>query len=242
MIEHTSRAFEAELAELDAKIAEMAEMAVQQISRAMSALQNRDTNLADSVVMIDDTIDALQREIESRAILTIARRQPMAVDLRQIIGALHVSIDLERIGDLAENIANRARMLGEGVGPKNVLLGVQHIANLVIQQISDAADSYKRRNSDLALKVWSSDVEVDAAYDSLFRELLTYMMEDPRSITACTHLLFCIRHIERMGDHATNIAESVYYMALGQTLPTTRPKGRVELPIIAPDRKWQNAR
>lgn len=241
MVEHTSRAFEAELSVLNSKIAEMTDLAVQQITRAIAALKTRDTQLADSVIAIDDTIDALQREIEDRAILTIARRQPMAIDLREIIGALHVSIDLERIGDLAENIANRVRLLGEGFGPNNVLLGVEHIADLVIQQINEALDSYRRRDSDKAIKVWRSDVEVDAANDSLFRELLTYMMEDPRSITVCTHLLFCIKNIERMGDHATNIAESVYYMALGQTLPTARPKGGFEFPASAPDCRQQDS-
>jgi phosphate transport system protein len=166
----------------------------------------------------------LQREIEERAILTIARRQPMAVDLREI-GALRVSNDLERIGDLAKNIAKRVIALGSPTYPGRVIRGVEHMAELVLAQLKSVLDAYARRDTNAALAVWRADEEVDAVNNSLFRELLTYMMEDPRNITFCTHLLFCAKNIERMGDHATNIAETVYYIAEGRPLSGERPKG-----------------
>ena len=170
-------------------------------------------------------IDGLQREIEERAILTIARRQPMAVDLREIVGALRVSNDLERIGDLAKNIAKRVIALGPASYPTQVIRGVEHMADLVLGQLKQVLDAYARRDVPQAMEVWRGDEEIDAVNNSLFRELLTYMMEDPRNITFCTHLLFCAKNIERMGDHATNIAETVYYIAEGRALADERPKG-----------------
>ncbi len=170
-------------------------------------------------------MDALQREIEERAILTIARRQPMAVDLREIVGALRVSNDLERIGDLAKNIAKRVIALGPASYPTQVIRGVEHMADLVLGQVKQVLDAYARRDVPQAMEVWRGDEEIDAVNNSLFRELLTYMMEDPRNITFCTHLLFCAKNIERMGDHATNIAETVYYIVEGSALADERPKG-----------------
>jgi phosphate transport system protein len=181
--------------------------------------------LAARTIALDDKIDYLQREIEEKAILTIARRQPMAVDLREIVGALRVANDLERIGDLAKNIAKRVSALDDDVQLAKVLRGVEHMSELVLSQIKDVLDSYARRDVDKALAVWRGDEEIDAVNNSLFRELLTYMMEDPRNITFCTHLLFCAKNIERMGDHATNIAETVYYIAEGRALTDERPKG-----------------
>jgi len=159
------------------------------------------------------------------AILTIARRQPMAVDLREVVGALRVSNDLERIGDLAKNIAKRVAALDADIELHKAMRGVEHMAELVLAQIKDVLDSYARRDVEKALAVWRGDEEIDAVNNSLFRELLTYMMEDPRNITLCIHLLFCAKNIERMGDHATNIAETVYYMVEGRALPDERPKG-----------------
>jgi phosphate transport system protein len=181
--------------------------------------------LAQRVIALDDKIDMLQREIEEKAILTIARRQPMAVDLRDIVGALRVANDLERIGDLAKNIAKRVGALDDDIELTKVLRGVEHMADLVLSQIKDVLDAYTRRDVEKALAVWRGDEEVDAVNNSLFRELLTYMMEDPRNISLCIHLLFCAKNIERMGDHATNIAETVYYIVEGRPLADERPKG-----------------
>jgi len=206
-------------------VAEMGGLAEKQIAESVDALARRDGKLAQRVVALDPSVDGLQREIEERAILTIARRQPMAVDLREIVGALRVSNDLERIGDLAKNIAKRVIALGPASYPTQVIRGVEHMADLVLGQVKQVLDAYARRDVPQAMEVWRGDEEIDAVNNSLFRELLTYMMEDPRNITFCTHLLFCAKNIERMGDHATNIAETVYYIVEGRALADERPKG-----------------
>src|SRR4029077_6036639 len=223
--QHTAKAFDVDLQDLARMVAEMGGLAEKQIADAIDALAKRDGRLAQRVVGLDPTIDALQREIEERAILTIARRQPMAVDLREIVGALRVSNDLERIGDLAKNIAKRVIALGTPTYPSQVIRGVEHMAELVLAQLKDVLDAYARQDVTKALAVWRGDEEIDAVNNSLFRQVLTYMMEDPRNITFCTHLLFCAKNIERMGDHATNIAETVYYIAEGRALTDERPKG-----------------
>jgi phosphate transport system protein len=223
MMEHTIKAFDADLQDLGRMIAEMGGLAERQIGDALDALNRHDANLAGNIVAADARIDALQREIEEKAILTIARRQPLAVDLREIVGALRVSNDLERIGDLAKNIAKRVEAVGE-LNLQTVMRGVEHMTEMVLAQIKDVLDAYARRDVDKAMQVWRSDGEIDAVNNSLFRELLTYMMEDPRNISVCIHLMFCAKNIERMGDHATNIAETIYYMVEGQVLPEDRPK------------------
>ena len=223
--QHTAKAFDIDLQELARMVAEMGGLAEKQIAESVDALARRDGKLAQRVVALDPSVDGLQREIEERAILTIARRQPMAVDLREIVGALRVSNDLERIGDLAKNIAKRVIALGPASYPTQVIRGVEHMADLVLGQVKQVLDAYARRDVPQAMEVWRGDEEIDAVNNSLFRELLTYMMEDPRNITFCTHLLFCAKNIERMGDHATNIAETVYYIVEGSALADERPKG-----------------
>ena len=223
--EHTAKAFDADLQDLARLVAEMGGMAEKQIGDSVDTLNTHDITLAARTIALDDKIDHLQREIEEKAILTIARRQPMAVDLREIVGALRVANDLERIGDLAKNIAKRVSALDDDVQLTKVLRGVEHMSELVLLQIKDVLDSYARRDVDKALAVWRGDEEIDAVNNSLFRELLTYMMEDPRNISLCIHLLFCAKNIERMGDHATNIAETVYYIVEGRPLADERPKG-----------------
>jgi phosphate transport system protein len=225
MSEHTIKAFDTELQDLSRMVAEMGGVAEKQIADAVDALAKRDINLAQRVMGLDATVDQLQREIEEKAILTIARRQPMAVDLREIVAALRVSNDLERIGDLAKNIGKRVVAINGEFPPPSLIRGVEHMADLVLTQLKDVLDSYARRDLPKALEVWRGDEEIDSMYTSLFRELLTYMMEDPRNITYCTHLLFCAKNIERMGDHATNIAETVHYMVEGRPLVDERPKG-----------------
>jgi phosphate transport system protein len=225
MSEHTNKAFDADLQDLTRVVAEMGGLAERQIGNALQALDRRDPALAQRVIAEDAKIDALQREIEEKAILTIARRQPMAIDLREIVGALRLSNDLERIGDLAKNIAKRVGALDGELRLQQVMRGVEHMTELVLSQIKDVLDSYAHRDSTKAVVVWRGDEEIDAVNNSLFRELLTYMMEDPRNIGDCIHLLFCAKNIERMGDHATNIAETVYYIVEGRALAEERPKG-----------------
>jgi phosphate transport system protein len=224
-IDHTTKAFDSDLQEIMRRVAEMGGLVVKQISDAAQALLERDAELAEHVIATDPTIDAMQREIEEKAILTIARRQPMAVDLREIVGAMRVCNDLERIGDHAKHIGKRVVALGGDLYPQTLIRGVDHMAELVLAQIKQVLDAYASRNLQSALAVWKGDEEVDALCTSLFRELLTYMMEDPRNITFCMHLMFCAKDIERMGDHATNIAETVYFMIEGRPITDQRPKG-----------------
>ena len=225
MNEHTTKAFDVDLQELNRMIAEMGGLAEKLVSDSVDALVRRDTDAAQRVVAMDPNIDALQREIEEKAVLTIARRQPMAVDLRDIVGALRVSNDLERIGDLAKNIAKRVMALDGEMHPVKLIRGVEHMGDLVLSQLKEVLDSYSGHDLEKALEVWNGDEQVDAMCTSVFRELLTYMMEDPRNITFCIHLMFCAKNIERMGDHATNIAETVYYMIEGRAILDQRPKG-----------------
>jgi len=227
MIEHTTRAFDADLQELAHKIAEMGRLDAEQMADAIDALVKPDTALAKRVIAADDRVDALQRQIEEKAATTIARRQPMAVDLREILGALRISNDLERIGDLAENIAKRMMLVTEERRLNEVVLQLQHMVDVVRDQLGRVLQSYERRDVALALDVWRKDQEIDALNTGLFRELLTFMMEDPRNITFCTHMLFCAKNIERMGDHATNIAETVYYIVQGSELKEERPKADI---------------
>jgi phosphate transport system protein len=225
MSEHTLKAFDVDLQELTRKVAEMGGLAEKQTADAVEALTTRDTDLGARVVAADATVDGLQHEIEEKAILTIARRQPMAVDLREVVGALRVCNDLERIGDLAKNIGKRVAVLDGDFSPQKLIRGVEHMASLVLGQLKNVLDAYAGHDVASALEVWKGDEEIDAMCTSLFRELLTYMMEDPRNITFCIHLMFCAKNIERIGDHATNIAETVYYMIEGHQITEQRPKG-----------------
>jgi phosphate transport system protein len=225
MNEHTAKAFDVDLQDLTRKVAEMGGLAEKEVADAVAALTRRDQELAQRVVAADPTIDALQREIEEKAILTIARRQPMAVDLREVVCALRVSNDLERIGDLAKNISKRVMALDGEFHPQKLIRGVEHMGSLVSDQLKQVLDAFAGRNLAVAMAVWKGDEEIDSMCTSLFRELLTYMMEDPRNITFCIHLMFCAKNIERMGDHATNIAETVHYMVEGRPIADQRPKG-----------------
>jgi phosphate transport system protein len=233
MSEHTAKAFDVDLQELSRMVAEMGGLAEQQIADAIAALAKRDVERAKRVVAADDTVNALQYDIEEKAVLTIARRQPMAVDLREIVGALRIANDLERVGDLAKNIAKRVAALDGDFRPPKLIRGVEHMASMAARQLKNVLDSYAEHDLNKALMVWRSDEEVDAICTSLFRELLTYMMEDPRNITFCIHLMFCAKNIERMGDHATNIAETVYYIVEGSPIVDERPKGDTLAALVA---------
>src|SRR6266481_6937407 len=223
--DHTTKAFDIDLQELTRLVAEMGGLAEKLVADAVDALAERDADRAQRTVAADPEIDALQAEIEEKAVLTIARRQPMAVDLREIVGALRISSDLERIGDMAKNTGKRVIALRGELPPSNLLRGVEHMGALVLTQLKEVLDSYVGHDLKKALAVWNGDEEVDDMCTSLFRELLTYMMEDPRNITFCIHLMFCAKNIERIGDHATNIAETVYYMVEGRPIADERPKG-----------------
>src|SRR5450759_4805389 len=222
---HTTKAFDSDLQDLERLVAEMGGLAEKQVADSINALAKRDIALAQRVTAADVNIDTLQHEIEEKAVATIARRQPMALALREVVGALRIANDLERIGDLAKNIAKRVIALNGEFPPPKLIRGVEHMANLVLGQMKAVLDAYARRDDSKAMAVWRGDEEIDAVCTSVFRELLTYMMEDPRNITFCIHLLFCAKNIERMGDHATNIAETVHYVIEGRPITEHRPKG-----------------
>ena len=224
MPEHISSAYDKELESLRSSIAEMGGIAEKQLAAAVQALVRRDTVLAQSVIAMDTRMDALQRDIEERAILTIARRQPLAIDLREVVAAIRISGDLERIGDMAKNCAKRVLAIADGFQAQKIVVGVQNIADLVMEQLKDVLDAYAQHDLERALDVWQRDGHIDALYTSLFRELLTYMMEDPRNISFCAHLLFVAKNVERIGDHSTNIAETINYLITGRNLTAERPK------------------
>src|SRR6266481_9131386 len=222
--EHIVKSFDDELKQLSQMVAQMGGLAEAQLQAAIEALVARDAEQAARVVQGDVRIDQLERQISAQTIRMLALRQPMAQDLRQVVAALKISSDIERIGDYAANVAKRAIALSHTppIQPAN---GIPRMARLAQQIIKDVLDAYIEHDADKALEVWQRDEEVDEMYTSLFRELLTYMMEDPRNISPCTHLLFIAKNIERIGDHATNIAETVYYAVEGEVIPDVRPKG-----------------
>lgn len=224
MTEHIVSSFDTDLKELGRRVVEMGGQSERLVADSVLALVKRDAELAQKVIVLDGPIDLLQREIEEKAVLTIARRQPLAGDLREIVAAMRIANDLERIGDLAKNTAKRVLALTGEFHPQKLVRGVEHMSGIVLEQLKMVLDSYASRDEAKALEVWQRDGEVDVLYTSLFRELLTYMMEDPRNITACTHLLFCAKNLERIGDHVTNIAENAYYVMTGEQLPVQRPK------------------
>jgi phosphate transport system protein len=216
--EHIVSSFEDELTALQSAISEMGGMVEQAITDSVTVLLRLDHAQAQEVRQRDKRIDEMQQRINDMAVSVIARRQPMAADLRMVVTSIQVANDLERTGDMAKQLAKRALQIESlGLAPK-FYNGVRHMADLVARQLKAALDAYAARNAKAAVEVCSRDDEVDAMYNSLFRELLTYMMEDPRNITQCTHLLFCTKSLERVGDHATNVAEAAYYLETGRHL------------------------
>ncbi|WMT87622.1 phosphate signaling complex protein PhoU [Pelagibacterium sp. 26DY04] len=216
--EHIVTSYEDELTELARSISEMGGLVEKAIVNATEALIRADSELALATVAADKKIDAMQTQIDDMAVSIIARRQPMAQDLRLVIASIHVANDLERIGDMAKSTARRSTQiegLAMSVQFKN---GLRHMGELALRQVKLSLDAFAARDKDMAVDVVERDTEVDALYVSLFRELLTYMMEDPRNITMCTHLLFCGKNLERVGDHSTNIAEQAYFLATGKSL------------------------
>jgi phosphate transport system protein len=223
MQEHTVRSYEEELRRLRDMIVRMGGLAERQVADAATALVERDTDLATEVVQRDGAIDALEREIEAFVIRMLALRQPMGQDLRLIVAALKISHDLERIGDYARNAAKRSLVVAQQP-PLGSLNGFQRMARLVQANLQGAIDALVQDDAEKADEIWASDEPVDDIYNGIFREMLTFMMEDPRNITAATHLLFVAKNLERIGDHATNIAETVHFAVRGEALEEERPK------------------
>jgi phosphate transport system protein len=222
--EHLVKRFDQDLKRLRGMLTQMGGIVESQVALAAEAIMHRDVDAAGRAVEEDPKVDALEREIETFVIRLLALRQPVAGDLRQIVAGLKITGDLERIGDYAANVAKRAIVLAEYSLPYS-LAGLGHMVRLVQEQLKSIIDALGDNDTDKAVQVWKSDEEIDDIYNSIFRELITYMMEDPRNISPCTHLLFIAKNLERIGDHATNVAETVYYAVKGESLPDTRPKG-----------------
>ena len=224
MADHIVKAYDEELNHLAADVARMGGLAEAEVADALDTVTHRDLSLVQSVIERDLKLDALNGEIERRSIRMIALRQPVAQDLRRTVAAMKIASNLERIGDLAKNIAKRGVVLAESEPITPLTRSIERMGRLVASRMKEVLDAYTSSELERAIDVWSRDDEIDEHYDSLFRELLTYMMGDPRTITSCAHLLFIAKNLERVGDHATNIAEIVHYEISGEELPTERPK------------------
>ncbi|MGE3143300.1 MAG: phosphate signaling complex protein PhoU [Hyphomonadaceae bacterium] len=223
MPDHTVKAFSEELDLIAKEVERMGGLAETSVNESIAAVVRRDSGLAQAVIVRDEKIDAAQREVERRAIKLFALRQPLASDLRHVLAAWRIASDLERIGDLAKNIGKRALVINQGE-PISLLRSVERMGRIVGAQLKQVLDAYANQDVPAAIAVWFQDEDIDAHYNSLFRELLTYMMEDPRMISAGAHLLFIAKNIERIGDHSTNIAETVHYLVTGEEIATERPK------------------
>jgi len=230
--DHIVKSYDEELEQLNNTIIEMGGLTEAQIEAAIQALMSRDPQLANRVIADDDRVDDLNYKVDTQAMRLLALRQPMALDLRTVIAALRISADMERVADYAANIAKRSLTLAESapVRPAHV---IPRMGRLVMNMMKNVIDAYIERDVEKAVAVWHADEEVDEMYTSLFRELLTYMMEDARRITPCTHVLFIAKNIERIGDHVTNICESIYFLVHGTRLREARPRGRAsEMPGV----------
>jgi phosphate transport system protein len=222
--QHLVKSYDQELKRLRNLLTEMGGIVENQVALAAEAVMDRDGAAATRAMEQDPKVDALERDVEQFVIRMLALRQPMAGDLRLIVAALKITGDLERIGDYAANIAKRSIVLDQFTLPYS-LAGLAHMVRMVQENLKATIDTIGEENAEKAIEVWRSDQVIDDIYNAIFRELITYMMEDPRNITPCTHLLFIAKNLERIGDHATNVAETVYYAVKGETLPDTRPKG-----------------
>jgi len=222
--EHIVKSYDAELARLTGEIARMGELSSAQLDAAMDALGKRDSRAAQRVIDNDEALDAQEHQISNDVLRLLALRQPIARDLREILAALRIASDIERIGDYAANVAKRSTVLNLSA-PVPLAGSLGALAQLASELVLEVLQAYRERDAELAHSVWERDAELDTLYTSLFRELLTYMVEDPHSITACTHLLFIAKNIERIGDHATNIAENIWFVERGEPLSDPRKKG-----------------
>ena len=224
MNEHIVRSYEEELNQLAAEVVRIGGLAEAQVNDSIQAFARRDVPSAQAMIGRDGKLDAMEADIERAAIRMIALRQPMANDLRRTMSAMKIAMNLERCGDLAKNIGKRTLILAEAEPAGPVTRSIERMGKLVASRLKEVIDAYTNSEVDRAVSVWSRDTEVDEHYESLFRELLTYMMGDPRTITAGAHLLFVAKNLERIGDHATNIAEIVHFEITGQEIVSERPK------------------
>ncbi len=220
--DHIIKSYDDELARLTGEIVRMGELSVSQLEAAIDVVERRDERAAQRVVGNDEAIDQLEQEISHDVVRLLALRAPMAGDLRNVFAALRIAADIERIGDYAANVAKRSIPLSM-VAPVGPVGGLEHLAELAAAEVREVLQAYRDRDVERAYQVWKDDADLDEAYTGYFRQLLTYMMEDPRNITPCTHLLFMAKNIERIGDHATNIAENVWYQVRGEPLNKQRP-------------------
>jgi phosphate transport system protein len=223
-MEHTVRAYDEELDAITAELSRMGGLAEAEVADSIRAIARRDVSLAAAVISRDARLDGLEADIERKAIRLIALRQPVADDLRRTVAAMKISTNLERCGDLAKNIAKRALVIAEAEPITPLTASIERMGELVTTRLKDVLDALASRDVERAIAVWLADHEVDEHYDSIFRELLTYMMGDPRTIASCAHLLFVAKNLERIGDHATNIAEILHYEITGIELTEPRPK------------------
>ena len=224
MNDHIVRSFDEELGQITAEVARMGGLAEAQIGEALDCVLRRDVQLAEQVTARDAQLDAMEAEIERKAIRLIALRQPMANDLRHAVAAMKIASNLERCGDLAKNIAKRSLVLAGSEAATPLSRSIDRLGRLVAARVKDVLDAYTASDTERAIAVWKRDDEIDSHYDSLFRELLTYMMGDPKMITPGAHLLFIAKNLERIGDHATNIAEIIHYELTGEEIGAERPK------------------
>lgn len=222
--EHIVASYDEELRRLRGEILNMGSLAAGQLEQGMRALRENDPALADHVIASDARIDALDLEVSGDVIRLLARRQPMAVDLRVVLSSLRIAANIERIGDYAANIAKRSLALA-GTGPKQPVSGLVEMAEFAVGMLRAVLDALVHGDAVRAMAVRESDVELDKRYNGLFRELLTYTMEDARNISACAHYMFIAKNIERIGDHVTNIAENIWFETEGQLLADDRTKG-----------------
>ena len=230
---HGTHSYQEELAQLRGLLSEMGRRAGRQIAEAADALVHRDAARAAEVIRQDAELDHLERQVDAFCVRFLALRQPLASDLRLIVAALKVSHDLERIGDYAANVAQRAILLGAlpQVGDPGE---IARMATLVRANLSGAVDALVRGDAARATEVWGADAPVDEIYNRIFRAMLTHMMENPPGVSAAAHHLFVARNLERIGDHATNIAEMAHYAACGETLPENRPKADTSARTVVP--------
>ncbi len=234
MGEHTVTSFDEDLDHIQRLVRGMGDLAGSMVGASIRSLLASDNALAQRTISDDVIMDARQRELDDRAIRLIAKRQPMAQDLRAVVGAIRMAGDLERIGDLAKNIAKRVSAVGQTATPRKLSHGIDGMSEMVLGQVRGVIELYVARDAEGLHSLRIDDEKIDVKYTAVFRELLTYMMEDPRNITTCTHLLFCAKNLERIGDHVTNIAENAYYVVTGEQLPVTRPKvDETTLPALA---------
>ena len=234
---HSVKSFDEQLHKLRDSLVRMGGLVESQIAASIQGLVRRDPDLAMATVDGDRRIDEMERTIDELAVQMLALRQPVATDLRLIVGSIRMAADLERMADYAKNVAKRSIALSQ-MAPVQPAHAVPRMGRVVQEMVQQVLDAFVHRDVDKAMAVWNRDEELDAMHDSLFRELITHMMEDPRNITPSTHLLFIAKNIERIGDHATNVAEMVHYQVTGRTIAEARPKGdAASLAVVHPEKR-----